>query len=106
MKCTGYQHVQRTYPCLQFLQEQTSVERTLGFMLAELEQNFPGKLQWQFYQTRVFPVLTPPSALLLGPLLLPLMMSPLGHLDPPLIKLPSLIDGLFDPGLLDERVAE
>ena len=46
------------------------------------------------------------SGLLLGPSLLPSMMSHLGHLDPPLIELPSLVDGLFDPGLLDERVAE
>ena len=37
------------------------------------------------------------------------MMLPsscLGRLDPPLIGVPSSVDGLFDPGLLEERAAE
>ena len=62
-------------------------------------------------------VLTPLLALLLGPSPLPLMptlllgvpwllMLCLGCLDTPLVGVLSLLDGLFDPGLLEERAAE
>ena len=66
----------------------------------------------------VVPVLTPLlAALLLGPSPLPLMptlllgvpwllMLCLGRLDTPLVGVPSLLDGLFDPGLPEERAAE
>ena len=62
----------------------------------------------------MFPVLTPPPALLLGPLLLPALLlgvpwlptSCLGHLDPPLIGVPSSVDGLFEHSLLEERAAD
>lgn len=65
----------------------------------------------------VLPVLTPLLALLLGPSPLPLMptlllgfpwllMLCLGRLDTPLVGVTSLLDGLFDPGLLEERAAE
>ena len=66
----------------------------------------------------VLPVLTPLlAALLLGPSPLPLMptlllgvpwllMLCLGCLDTPLVGVPLLLDGLFDPGLPEERAAE